>query len=239
MKQPKIVYLRNGRVFVLGGTDFQDKVVGKCYEVVGTEIKEISQMNQPRRSFGCYVTNSHIYVAGGLYASFSATASCEVYDIDKNTWSELPGLPSPNFSLTLSMFKKNQLIAVGGTDEQKRPLNSIWILNLASGTKWQRINVALPQAVSEVGIFQQAEGKVLIFGGWNAKKLNQIYSLRENHESYQLSQSKFVIEKPDVFTLNGVWFEEDGDFLIPGHNFVHRVNYKVNSVKYERDISKE
>jgi len=48
-----------------------------------------------------------------------------------------------------------------------------------------------------------------------------------------------VIEKPDVFTLNGVWFEEDGDFLIPGHNFVHRVNYKVNSVKYERDISKE
>jgi N-acetylneuraminic acid mutarotase len=110
-------------------------------------------MNQPRRSFGCYVTNSHIYVAGGLYASFSATSSCEVYDIEKNTWSELPSLPQPNFSLALSIFKKNHLIAVGGTDEQKRPLNSIWILNLVGNNKWQRINVALSQAVSEVGLF--------------------------------------------------------------------------------------
>ena len=163
-------------------------------------------MNQPRRSFGCYVTNNNIYVAGGLYASFSATASCEVYDIQNNTWRELPSLPQPNFSLTLSIFKKHHLIAVGGTDEQKRPLNSIWILNLEGSNKWLRINVALPQAVSEAGIFQQAEGKVLIFGGWNTKKLSQVYSLRETSDGYQLSQSKFTIEKPDVFTLSGVWF---------------------------------
>ena len=117
MKQPKIVYTRSGKVFVLGGTDFADKVVGKCYQVIGTEIKEIAAMNQPRRSFGCYVTNDHIYVAGGLHSSFSATASCEVYDIEKNTWSELPSLPSPNFSLALSSFKRKHLIAVGGTDE--------------------------------------------------------------------------------------------------------------------------
>lgn len=74
-------------------------------------------MNQPRRSFGCYVTNNYIYVAGGLYSALSATASCEVYDIRKNTWTDLPSLPSPNFSLALSIFKKKHLIAVGGTDE--------------------------------------------------------------------------------------------------------------------------
>jgi hypothetical protein len=102
---------------VLGGTDFNDKVVGNCYQIVGTEVKDIAAMKQPRRSFGCYVTNNHIFVAGGLYSSFSATASCEVYDIDKNTWSDLPSLPSPNFSLALSIFKKKHLVAVGGTDE--------------------------------------------------------------------------------------------------------------------------
>ena len=42
MKQPKIVYTRNGQIFVLGGTDFQDKVIGKCYQVVENEIKEIA-----------------------------------------------------------------------------------------------------------------------------------------------------------------------------------------------------
>lgn len=45
MKQPKIVYTRSGKVFVLGGTDFADKVVGKCYQIIGTEIKEIAAMN--------------------------------------------------------------------------------------------------------------------------------------------------------------------------------------------------
>ncbi len=74
-------------------------------------------MKQPRRSFGCYITNDQIFVAGGLYASFSATSSCEVYYIKSNTWKELPSLPVPNFSLTISVFKKNHLIAVGGTDE--------------------------------------------------------------------------------------------------------------------------
>lgn len=131
-------------------------------------------MKQPRRSFGCFVTNDHIFVAGGLYASFSATSSCEVYSIENNTWSDLPSLPIPNFSLSLSLFKKNHLIAVGGTDEQKRALNSILILNISQeNAKWQRMNVALPQAASEVGLFPQSDSKMLIFGGWNAsaKKL--------------------------------------------------------------------
>lgn len=44
MKQPKIVYTRSGKVFVLGGTDFNDKVIGNCYQIVGTEVKDIAAM---------------------------------------------------------------------------------------------------------------------------------------------------------------------------------------------------
>lgn len=48
------------------------------------------------------------------------------------------------------------------------------------------------------------------------------------------------MEKPDVFTLFGVWIElEGGDLLIPGFSHVHRLSHKANYVKCERDISKE
>ena len=69
IKNPKIVYTMDGKVFVLGGTDVEKKVVGNCYQIVDQTAKEIAKMNQPRTGFGCYVTNDNIFVAGGIYGS--------------------------------------------------------------------------------------------------------------------------------------------------------------------------
>lgn len=45
MSKPKTVYTPSGRVFVIGGHDTQEKVTGKCYEIVNKTLHEIAPLH--------------------------------------------------------------------------------------------------------------------------------------------------------------------------------------------------
>ena len=118
MSKPRIVYTPSNHVFVIGGTDLNDQITGKCYRVQHNLLKEIHPMLLARSSFGCCVTNDAIYIAGGLSSGkLQAVSNCEVYNINDNKWLALPNLPVGTFSLSLSNYNKNNLLAVGGTDD--------------------------------------------------------------------------------------------------------------------------
>jgi N-acetylneuraminic acid mutarotase len=62
------------------------------------------------------------------------------------------------------------LVAVGGiaqSKEGKKFIDSIFILDLVNGSKWERLTVSLPESAASVGLFQQSEEKIMIFGGYN------------------------------------------------------------------------
>jgi hypothetical protein len=52
-------------------------------------------MNIGRLGFGCVVDNygEKIYVVGGTIGKLNATDGCEYYNVEANTWNELPKLP--------------------------------------------------------------------------------------------------------------------------------------------------
>lgn len=73
------------------------------------------------------MTNEYIYIAGGiLQGKMTAVSTCEVYDIAYDKWIQLAPLPVPTFSLSLGMFNSTHLLAVGGTDNFKAHLATIW-----------------------------------------------------------------------------------------------------------------
>ena len=163
-------------------------------------------MTQSRISYGCCVTNELIYIAGGLTGTNHASAICEVYEIKTNLWMTLDSLPVAAFSWSLSLFDSNSLIAVGGTEDQKRHLTTIYTLDLTHHhSKWQRIVVNLPHPLTNPGLYQPALGKLIIFGGWNLDYQSGVYVLKEFQSGYKITRAKAGMDKPDVFPVNGVW----------------------------------
>jgi len=77
-------------------------------------------MPHSRIAFGCCVSGQFIYTAGGVIDRQVATSFVEWYDIDKDSWHNLPSLPQPLFSLGLSTFNTT-LIAIGGFNAANKP----------------------------------------------------------------------------------------------------------------------
>ena len=123
------------------------------------------------------------------------------------------------------------MIAVGGitqSKEGKKFVDSIFILDLVNGNKWERLTVSLPDAAASVGLFQQSEDRIMIFGGYsstNAKNGTLVCNLTKSQEKgFVLSKSKYLMEKADCFLINGVWQERNGEFLVAGVNHIHKLS---------------
>lgn len=76
----------------------------------------------------------------------------------------------------------------------------------------------------------------MIFGGWNTENLNTIFLLRETSTGFQIQKSRVHMEQADSFPINGVWGEDEGDLLLPGFDYVHRLNVKALTLRQEREI---
>ena len=102
MKFPKVAFTQKGRVFLLGGTrdEAQTDVLPNNLELVkaedGNTFKTVKRapMKQPRVGFGCLVDNygENLYVVGGSIGAFKSTNKCEYYNVETDTWHDLPNL---------------------------------------------------------------------------------------------------------------------------------------------------
>jgi len=109
-------------------------------------------MPHARTAFGCCVSGQSIYTAGGTIEKQVATSFVECYDTEKDSWSILPNLPYPLFSLGLSTFN-NSLIVVGGSNAAYKPEAKIMQLSLDSlDAEWKALNVTLPKPTVTPGI---------------------------------------------------------------------------------------
>lgn len=103
--------------------------------------------------------------------------------------------------------------------------------------KWERLGVNLPQSVSNVGLWQQSQNKLIIFGGWDGKPLNTIYVFKERQSGYDVSLSKLKMEMPDRFLQNGVLCEAGAsEVILVGESHIHRLSEKNANVKWESEI---
>jgi hypothetical protein len=115
-------------------------------------------MDQARIGFGAVVDPSgeKIYIAGGTLGKHKPTAKSEMYSLDEDRWINLPNLNEPRFSQTLCLFNEELLYSFGGFDEKQKGTTSVERLNvktLKRDSKWTKLQVNLPQTLSNMGAF--------------------------------------------------------------------------------------
>ena len=86
------------------------------------------EMPEAKTCFGvCFDSGqTRIYTVGGRGAAQVNSATCHVYDIEKDEWTALPELQTALYSLSCSLFKNDRwLYAMGGINANDILVKSI------------------------------------------------------------------------------------------------------------------
>lgn len=102
-----------GYILLFGGLIPQNnneslEIKNNCYilDLEGATLIEIESMNLKRGAMSCIYTSFGILVVGGVLDNYQTTTSCELYDIDKNRWSEVAQLSEPVMKASLTLINQ-------------------------------------------------------------------------------------------------------------------------------------
>ena len=77
-----------------------------------------------------------LYVVGGCSETGAPLDSVEVLDVESQTWSRLPPLPTARAGAAAVALEGGQLMVLGGMNQQQTPLASVETYNPDEG-KWE------------------------------------------------------------------------------------------------------
>jgi N-acetylneuraminic acid mutarotase len=125
-------------LFVSGGYDADQDTTSDCIHEVQLKppytVKLVSKMPEPRGDHSTVVCDDSILIVGGTESwHFKDNLSSVVsYDIKKNECQQLPELPYAVSEMAIVKWAENVVI-IGGTDKDGKPLNSVIIYNTKTG----------------------------------------------------------------------------------------------------------
>jgi hypothetical protein len=230
---PKIINTPDNKVFVIGGA--KDLKITKTLSHTKMLTKgmnnlwnmtDVAEMKCPRASFGCCLSkdSKKIYVVGGYLSDVQVTKRTEVYDIDANTWTELPPLNSETCSSGVAEFTtggKNYLYSFAGLWREPevevsllKTIERIDLSNLQAG--WQKLQVTMPIQMCDVGAMQISATHMLIYGGWSVRGIEKVYVF-----DGQTFNEHSSLEKSDFFLTNGVVDKSGSKLTFAGHHQLH------------------
>jgi len=179
--------------------------------------------------------NGKIYVIGGYNSN-----KCEVYDIEKKIWSELPDLISKERQKSMLFIDKNNLYCFMGLS-QVGILDTIEVLNLNNpNAGWVNLIVDNSEEVNlrfyGAGIIEKkGSNKIIFIGGKKInKKKEQVFkrSIYEfSFDGYKITCTDFKIENDLLFVESKLYpiDESDcGNFIDVGNGFLITMPNLVN-----------
>jgi N-acetylneuraminic acid mutarotase len=183
-------------------------------------------MKTARAAYGCVVDNygAKIYVVGGTSHKMQPLASCEVYSIAEDRWTDLKSLKEPRFSQSLVVFNDIWLYQFGGFKKNPNStdlVNTIEKLNLEKPkADWTQINVTLPAGISTIGGFALDLSRIVIFGGWSQENQKNAYLMTETKDKWVLTELD-PLQGEDIFLYNGCLRREGSEVTFCGSHYMH------------------
>lgn len=230
---------RSTRVFLLGGSkDSEGKqAINNCYEVTSKKtMNACEKLTSAKLSFATAISPDakQIFIAGGSTGENRSTNECEVFDVNKKKWSQLPNLNQPRFSASLIVCENQDIYCFGGVDnDSKDPtkfltLKSIETLSLSGeGKEWEVLKLTLPYKTSSPGAISLGHRSFVVFGGWNKVTLKNSVIIRavENSDEYVTEEAGEMVQE-DTFVSNGLVARnsEEKQTIIFGSNAAHVFN---------------
>lgn len=195
--------LPSGGMLLVGGYDGRGMVDGllascEVFDPCSGRWRQnkIASLKRARWGHGCAALNGKVYVVGGCslapHARPAVTAmetlrSCEVYDPEEDTWTEIASLQVPRSGARVVAVGGRFIVAVGGCDDifgREEHLTSVEIYSPEAGV-WTLLERKLehPRPIAGVAAIdgEDRPGQVLIVGGAAALSSVECYEVR--HQS--------------------------------------------------------
>jgi hypothetical protein len=196
----------NGNLLVNGGYDEESKVTLPYFFFYDRMNKSLTRLNDMLYGHSAhsiiYIPLHYVIVVSG-----SGIVKCEKYDMETNSWSELPDLNIPRQNCTLYYYNKQYLYAFGGAywDDTKKAfiyVESVERLDLGFGSvdggkQWEQIQTYkigkdLNLRKSVMTVLSYNPNKILLVGG------------SINYNTYSDESIVFDFEKNEFSPKEGV-----------------------------------
>jgi hypothetical protein len=226
-------------LFFTGGQEYI-KGAGKIFlsiskNALNQSAKKLPSMKYSHWNHSMIANNGKIYVIGGYN-----TNKCEVYDIEKKTWSELPELVSKERQKSMLFIDKNKLYCFMGLS-QSGILDSVEVLDLINpNSGWVNLIVDNSEEVNlrfyGAGIIKKkGSNKIIFIGGKKLnKKKEQVFkrSIYEfSFDGFKMICTDFKIENDLMFVESKLYPIDDsdcGNFIDVGNGFLITMPNLVN-----------
>lgn len=149
------------------------------------------------------IAGHRMIIYGGLFTG-GFRDDTWAFDLNLNSWANLftTGTPAGRYFTAQVYDALSHKIVIFGGDLGISPTNEVWGLDLNSNV-WQQI---VPSGMSPTaregatGIYIQSEDRMVIFGGYNTGRLNDVWSLNNLSSATNVGGDASLI--PRVFELH-------------------------------------
>ncbi|ACY19189.1 Kelch repeat-containing protein [Haliangium ochraceum DSM 14365] len=159
---------RDDALWIFGGLDYDptrgdDDQFRHLVDVLRAPVSDLSSgfqpsgvtLPQPRRAFGGALLGERYYLVGGMRENFQFVESCDVYDFESETWSQIPAPRSVRISAQLIPLD-GKLYLVGGSSRDASgalaPDPSIEMFDPDTG-RWSLVIDELPVVTKHMRAF--------------------------------------------------------------------------------------
>ena len=155
-----VVY--NGRLIVIGGYDkgkFTDSIT-EISLVPPYTSKLLATMPERRYQHNVATCGDKILIVGGK--NKSALRSVTMYDITKNKFQELAPLPYPVHQMATVKWNDDNVMIMGGIDNNNQPLNKVLMYNIKTQTSHELPNMKYKRQGCVAAVVRDT---VIVMGG--------------------------------------------------------------------------
>ena len=132
-----------------------------------SDLIEMQAMQTQRMAFGClYIPRSRpeIIVVGGEDEERQVLKSCELLDVESNSWRYLPDCNQPRFRSSICLLK-HFIFCFGGGNQNFFKSDTIEMIDTSTKhQEWKLLLVRLPEQVHLIACVPISPSELLIFG---------------------------------------------------------------------------
>ena len=166
---PVAVLLRDGRVLVTGGTDFDGNNLrtAEIYDPATGKFTTTGSMATARDGYSATVlADGRVLIAGGVDQKYEALASAEIYDPASGKFTTTGSMGTARSGYAAVLLRNGQVLIAGGTtggDTDGTPLSSAELFDSAAGTFTPTGQMADARTGASAALL--SDGRVVIAGG--------------------------------------------------------------------------
>ena len=169
--------------FLLGGID-----ANNCFQFKGGEIRKKSSMKVERSFMSCLNINNIILAIGGYeYNEKSQLQSIELYDIEKDKWSDnyFEDLKVARSQASSLLYNSTTIFIFGGYNKSLGTLSSIEKLSLTD-KKTELLDIKIPIPLRRFATLKISETRIMIMGGITrlSKESDHVYCFDFDKKSF-------------------------------------------------------